>query len=203
MIRRSPPDALRLRQFAKLEYGDPRGFLIQLRKFEIELSASDTPQSLRNLRTNGLKGEREMRDAALFCVGISECIGSDVRFAPFENQDFDFIATWPSSDIEPVQNFCPIQLKEVAPPHLNPNSSIQEVLDGLTKYTDSIDLVLAIKLNRPEHFDPSQVEVPSGLQFGGVWIFGSISEDQSEWAIFGDFANDAAEPIGHRYLYPA
>jgi hypothetical protein len=193
---------LRLRQFAKLEYGDPRGFLIHLRKFEIELSASDTPKSLRNLRTNGLKGEREMRDAALFCVGISECIGSDVRFAPFENQDFDFIATWPSSDIEPVQNFCPIQLKEVAPPHLNPNSSVQGILNNLRKYKNSKDLAVAIKLNRPDRFDPSEVLVPSDLQVGSIWIFGSISEDQSEWAIWGDFANDVAEPVSCRYLYP-
>jgi hypothetical protein len=192
-----------LRQFAQLEYGDPRGFLRQLREFENQLAASDTPRSLRNLRTNGLKVEREMRDGALFCVGISECIGADVRFAPFENQDFDFIATWPSSDIDPVQNFCPVQLKEVAPPHLNPTSSIQGVLDGLTKYKNSRDLVVAIKLNRPEHFDPSQVRVPSDLQVGSIWIFGSISEDQSEWAIWGDFAIDATVPLGHRYLYPA
>ena len=76
-----------------------------------------------------------MRDAAIFCVGMSERIGFDVRFAPVEDQDFDFIATW--FDGEGMRNYCPVQLKEVAPPHLNAGATIRAVVDGLARYADS------------------------------------------------------------------
>ena len=82
-------DKIRARTFSSLEYGDPRGFLIELRKFEATLSDVSMPENVRRLRTNGLKQEREMRDAALLCVGISERFGLQIRFAPTEDEDFD------------------------------------------------------------------------------------------------------------------
>lgn len=75
---------VRLRQFAKLEYGNPHGFLSELRKFEYTIAATDTPLRLKTMRTNRLKREREMRDAALFCVGMSHNLGSEVLCAPVE-----------------------------------------------------------------------------------------------------------------------
>ena len=68
-------DDIRLRQFAKLTYGDPRGFLATLRNLDEVVSASSTPEPIKTLRTQGLKPEREMRDAAIFSVGISERTG--------------------------------------------------------------------------------------------------------------------------------
>ena len=68
-------EKVRLRQFAKLAYGDPRGFLAALRRLEWAVAVSPTPERIKTLRTQGLKPKREMRDAAIFCVGISERIG--------------------------------------------------------------------------------------------------------------------------------
>jgi hypothetical protein len=192
---------IRLNRFAQLQYGDPRGFLVKLRKLEIEVSGTSLPEPIRTLRTQKLKPEREKRDAAIFCVGISERIGCEVRFAPIEDQDFDFVATW--LDANAKWHFCPVQLKEVVPPHLNPGAPIQAALDGLSRYADSADLTVVIKLNRPARFDPAALNLPANLKIGRLWIFGSLSEDQSEWALWGDFLDKTGTPLGTRFSYPS
>ena len=191
---------VRLRQFAKLAYGDPRGFLAALRRLEWAVAPSPTPERIKTLRPQGLKPEREMRDAAIFCVGMSERIGFDVRFAPVEDQDFDFIATW--LDGGRMRNYCPVQLKEVAPPHLNADATIQAVVDGLARYADSADLTVAIKINRPGRFDPAELKLPANLRIGGLWIFAGLSADQSEFGLWGDFLSKTDAPLGTRFSYP-
>ncbi len=188
---------VRLRQFAKLAYGDPRGFLAALRRLEWEVAASPTPERIKTLRTQELKPDREMRDAAIFCVGMSERIGFDVRFAPVEDQDFDFIATW--FDREGMRNYCPVQLKEVAPPHLNAGATIQAVVDGLARYADSADVTVAIKINRPARFGPAELKLPANLRIGGLWIFAALSADQSEFGLWGDFLSKTDAPLGTRF----
>jgi hypothetical protein len=125
---------IRLRQFENLQYGDPRGYLIALRKVEWAVAAAPTLERIRVLRTQGLKPEREMRAAAIFCVGMSERIGHDIRFAPFEDQDFDFVTTWING--EGARCFCPVQLKEAPPHKLNASATVQLVVDDLTHYAD-------------------------------------------------------------------
>lgn len=191
---------VRLHQFDKLKYGDPQGFLIELRKLETAVSGSQTPERIRTLRTQKLKRAREMRDAAIFCVGVSKRFGLDVRFAPFEDQDFDIVATWVDGDA--MTHYCPVQLKEVAPPRLNLDATIQTVVDRLTVYADSADLCLAIKLNRPVRFDPARLALPATLRIGGLWVFGSISADQSEFCLWGDFMSKTDTPVGMRFSYP-
>ena len=141
-----------------------------------------------------------MRDAAIFCVGMSERIGFDVRFAPVEDQDFDFIATW--FDGEGMRNYCPVQLKEVAPPHLNAGATIRAVVDGLARYADSADVTVAIKINRPARFDPAELQLPANLRIGALWIFAGLSADQSEFGLWGDFLSRTDAPLGTRFSYP-
>ncbi|MGQ0742178.1 MAG: hypothetical protein ACT4OG_07790 [Alphaproteobacteria bacterium] len=192
--------SVRLHQFAKLAYGDPRGFLLALRSTEREIAASPTPERIKTLRTQGLKPEREMRDAAIFCVGMSERIGLDVRFAPVENQDFDFIATWVDGDA--TRLYCPVQLKEVPPRQLNAGANIQAVVDSLIRYTDSADVTVAIKFNRACRFDPAKLKLPANLRIGALWIFGSISANQSEFGLWGDFLSKAESLLGTKFSYP-
>lgn len=189
----------RLRHFGKLKYVDPHGFLVELRKAEPNISLSDTPERIRTLRTNTLKDARERRDAALFCVGMSDVLETKVKFSPVEDQDYDFVATWLEDE---TQNFCPVQLKEVVPAHLNPNSSIEKVIGKLLKYNDSQDLQVAIKLNRIGKFDPAEIDLPAGLGIGGLWVFGACSEDQSTWALWGDFMRTGQATRGREYSYP-
>ena len=194
-------DQIRARKFGQFVYGDPRGFLIELRNVEASLGEHSMPDKVRRLRTNGLKPEREMRDAALFCVGISERFGLQIRFAPVEDEDFDFVATWLA---EETQHFCTVQLKEVAPEDLNPVSSIDDALKALSKYSNAHDLTVAIRLSRATQFDPTSICVPNNLAFGGLWVFGCVSEDQSKWAVWGDFMAAAVGPVaGTAFDYPS
>jgi hypothetical protein len=192
---------VRLRKFAGLKFGDPRGFLRALREVELAVAASPIPEKIKTLRTQKLKPEREMRDAAIFCIGISERIGVDVRFAPVEDQDFDFIATW--SDSEGTRKYCPVQLKEVVPAHLNTNATIQDVVEKLVHYADSADVTVAIKLNRAGQFDPAKLKIPANLRIGGLWIFAGLSADQSEFGLWGDFLSTTDSPHGTRFSYPS
>ncbi|MEQ1489182.1 MAG: hypothetical protein ABL932_01400 [Terricaulis sp.] len=190
---------VRLRQFAKLDYGNPHRFLRELRKFEYTVAASDTALRLKTLRTNGLKREREMRDAALFCVGMSHNLGTEVLFAPVEDQDYDFVATWRT---DATQHFCPVQLKEVVPTHLNPTASIQDVIGMLSHYGDSTDVSVAIKFNQIGRFERAGVNPPNRLQIGGLWVFGAVTEDQSMWALWGDFMQTGPSTLGICYPCP-
>ena len=191
---------VRLRQFAKLAYGDPRDFLAALRNFEWTVAVSPTPERIKTLRTQKLKPAREMRDAAIFCVGISERIGFDVRFAPVDDQDFDFITTWLDGD--GARNYCPVQLKEVAPQHLSASATIQAVVDGLARYADSVDVTVAIKINRSVRFDPAKLKAPANLRIGGLWIYTALSADQSEFGLWGDFLSKTDAPLWTRFSYP-
>lgn len=63
-----------LRAAEKLEFRDPGHILVKLRKIEHVLATSETPDKVKNLRTNKLKELREIREAALFCYGMSQRI---------------------------------------------------------------------------------------------------------------------------------
>jgi hypothetical protein len=192
---------VRLREFAGLRFGDPRGFLRALREVELLVATSSTPEKIKKLRTQQLKPEREKRDAAIFCVGMSERVGVDVWFAPVEDQDFDFVATWLDSD--GTRRYCPVQLKEVVPAHLNTNATIQAVVEKLVHYADSADVTVAIKLNRAGQFDPTELKIPASLRIGGLWIFAGLSADQSEFGLWGDFLSATDTPRGTRFSYPS
>jgi hypothetical protein len=188
-------DQARLREVSRLEFRLPAPFLTQLRQIELHLVESELPRPVRELRTNSLKTWREAREAALFCHGLGQRLDTTVLFAREEARDHDFIA---ASVISGVRHVVPVQLKEVVPADLNPSASMQRVLDSLAKYTDSADLTVAIYLNQCGRFDPANVRV-NPLSIGSLWIFGAISEDLSEWAIWGDFLQ---RPFGTRFAYP-
>ncbi|WP_156969995.1 hypothetical protein [Arenimonas malthae] len=180
----------------KLEFNDPKPFLANLRRFEQSVAVSDTPDRIKNLRTNGLKSWREARDAALFCYGMSQRIGQTVYFAPAESQDYDFVASW---IVGHEQHLTPVQLKEVVPKHLNPNASLEGVLASLAKYVDSSELTVAVKLNQQGRFQPGEL-VPPQLNISALWVFAATTPDQSEWTLWGNFLE---QPESTAFRYPA
>ena len=189
-------DSISLRIFSKLEYRDPRPFLVCLRQFELEMSASDTPDLIRHLRTNPLKPERELREAAIFCYLVGQRMGVTVGLAPGEDQDFDFIAAWSTQD---QSQFSPVQLKELPPDDTAPDATLQDILSGLgRKYPSSQELVVAIHLNRAITFDLTTLVVPP-LPIAELWVFGATAADQNSWALWGDLLHS---PSVSYYAYP-
>ena len=77
--------------FATAKFGDPEPFLRQLRLVQIAVVNSALPSKIADLRTNTLKCERELRDAALFTYGMGKRLGQGLRLAPVEHADFDFL----------------------------------------------------------------------------------------------------------------
>jgi hypothetical protein len=189
-------NSIRLRSFSQLEYRDPAEFLRRLSKIELRVADSDLSDRAKTLRTNRLKEWRELREAALFCVGVSERIGHKVYLGRGESEDYDFVVSWRVDD---QQHFAPVQLKEVVSNAINPSASLNEIIVSLEKYAKSEDLVVAVHLNRVGRFDVNDVHVPQ-LSIGGIWIFGAIAEDQSRWGLWGDFMG---EPEGTWFEYPA
>lgn len=86
------------RALQNLEYRDPRPFLVRLWQLEPRVAASSMPKKVKNLRTNSLKWERELREGALFCYGMSQRIGQTVFLSPHESQDYDFVTSWAVGD---------------------------------------------------------------------------------------------------------
>lgn len=177
------------------EFRDPRQFLVEIRKLESWIVASELSHKAKSLRTNSLKEWREIREAAIFCYGMGQRIGQPVFLSRGESQDYDFIASWTLGE---VQNFAPVQLKEVVPEDVNATASIEKVICSLTKYVDSKDLTVAIHLNQRVRFDARELVVPP-LPIAALWVFGSISPDQSEWGLWGNFLEKSE---GSRFIYP-
>ena len=168
---------------------------MRLREIEFAVAQSDMPPKVRRLRTNKLKRSREMRDAALFCYGMGQRMRTTVFLAESETQDYDFVASW---IVEGVQNIAPVQLKEAVPNDLNPSASVQMTIDSLSKYADSGDLTVVIRLNQRRLFDPDKLIIPT-LQIASLWTFGAVSADASEWILWGNFLEECQ---GTRFVYP-
>jgi hypothetical protein len=159
--------------------------LVDLRRVELSLPANLGPE-IRHLRTNDLREIRELRMASLFCYGMSQVTGLPIGVAHAEAEDHDAVASWIKDD---TQAFAPRQLKEVVPEELNPTATVQGVIDGLLKYVDSRELTVAIYFNRVTRFTPAELVIPP-LKVAALWIFGAISDDQSRWAIWGNFLDE-------------
>lgn len=189
-------DRTELNQAKTLAYRDPAGVLRELRAIEVQVADLDISPKIKHLRTNELKKVRELRQAALFCYGMSCRIRQEVRFCPAESSDYDFIATWGSDGF---RYFAPVQLKELVPEALNSRATVQQLVDGLSKYTSSSNLTAAIFLNRNGTFSPSQLIIPA-LSIAGLWFVSAISPDQSRWRLSGNFLE---APSDTDFAYPA
>jgi len=176
-------DRIELNRLSKLRFVDPRLVLPPLEQLRGVIAAqTDIDPNVRNLRTHELKRMRELWAACIFACGISEFLQANVFVADDETSDYDFVCGWAAGD---TSNFCPVQLKEIVPTELNLKSNLQAVIDGIAERKSYKGRSIAIKLTRECLFDPDQLDL-SGLDIESLWVFGAISPDQKEWAIWGD-----------------
>lgn len=174
----------RIRTFSKLTYYDPRHVLVELRCQSREIAhRTDVCDAVKQMRTPDLRWLRELRDACVFGYGWSQVDRRPLRVARAEAQDYDAVVRWEDGD---DISFAPLQIKEVVPAPLNRKASLQAIVDSLTKYTDSADLTVAIRLNRDTPFNPDELAIPT-LKIGGLWVFGALDREQTRWAIWGNF----------------
>ena len=174
----------RARSFDKLTYHDPRQVLLAYREIEEKIALSDLPRSVKELRTQELKLSREIRSAAIFFYGISLRMQQHFAFTAHEAQDHDFVMRWPSDD---HMHYAPVQLKEVPPAHLNPNATVQGIVDKLrAKYVDARDLAVIIHVNQNGEFDPRTLQT-EGLGLASLWMFHACAPHSAEWTLWGNF----------------
>lgn len=190
----APPDQIALNAASKLEYHDPADVLRNFRSVEKCIAASNAPDTVKHLRTNGLKRWRECREAALFCHGMSQRTKQTIYFSLDEAADYDFIARWITADTE---HFFPVQLKELVPDSLDRHAKIDDLLAHLTKYR-SESLTIAIHLNRVGKFEPDKLRIPD-LHVGALWFFWATEPGGSTWRLFGDVLGT---PTPSPFLYP-
>jgi len=188
-------DLIQMREWDRLKYYDPSIVLADLGKLDHLTAESSLPKNVKTLRRNNLKEYREGRDAALFCLGMSKVQGTTVFFARFEAQDYDFVTLWQDGS-ETI--YTPVQLKEVVPESLNPNSNVNSTLAKLTKYSGFNRTVVALRVNRNIHLEFNSIQVPT-MRLGGIWLYGAAARDQQKWFIYGDLLN---EPHLWEYEYP-
>jgi hypothetical protein len=192
-------DDILTREWSKLTYFDPRTTLPRMRKAEelIARHGSHLPQRMRELRTNKTKRFRELRDAAIFCYGISTCVVKvPVYYANYESQDFDVMTRFLKDELD---NYAPLQLKELPPEELNPVATIQGIYQSLAARPSLQRTVVAIKLNQREEVI-ERLPRPK-FRVGGLWFFGKTAYGVNSWCLFGD-CMDSSPTVMH-FEYPA
>lgn len=121
-------------------------------------------------------------DAAVFAHGIREMLPDrDVCIAEFEAQDHDFVLRFGPAE---KPGYCPLQLKVLVPTGVNPTLTIESLLSGLAKYASASDLVVAIKVDRPD-IDPRALTMPV-LGVAELWFFGPCPRSADGWYLYGD-----------------
>ena len=180
-------DNIQINQWRRLEYHDPERVLRHLDDIQIAIADSPIDDKVKNLRTNTLKAHKEGREAALFCHGLGKSVlNRKVYFSLHEKDDYDFIACWQD---QAALVFTPVQLKEVVPLQINPETTLMDEIAKLAKYADSQNLVVAVYLNRTGRLNVKEIIVPD-LNIAELWFFGAVSEDRSRWFLMGDLLGE-------------
>src|SRR5262249_28037092 len=182
-------DSLRVREFSRFDYKSPRAWLQNLREIERIVACSPLPYEVRSLRTHRLRYWNETRQAALFAYGMSQRMPDfEFDFACAEAADYDAVVRWRRDD---EQFFTPIQLKENVPEDLNAKSALEAVLEGLNRYSSSIDLVVVVYLNRRFRLRMLPIYCPP-LKVAGVYLIGGIAPNKQRWLLVGDLLEQYA-----------
>lgn len=183
-----PKTARAPREWLKLSYQDPAHILAALRNLAIKVSGTATSDKVGNLRTHALKTVREGRQAALFCYGLSQRLGRQVKFALQKPED-DAADAIGLIDVDGQAMLLPIQLKELPPAHLNPRIALQDILTKLgSKRSGAKETIVAIHVNRTVRVVISGLSIPAGI--AELWLFGATDETQDRWFLIGDLLKD-------------
>lgn len=174
---------VRLREWMKLAYYDPVPLLISLREFQLSGALDGVPYEIAALRTRELKPYLEMRQCAMFAYLMGRVTQTLVSVAYEEASDYDAVMHHRVGD---EVRFVPVQMKELPPDFLPSTKGLQDLVNSLKrKYPTSPDLTVAIHLNRSTTFRLQDLDL-SGLNLGGLWLFGGCDDTAISWRVIGN-----------------
>jgi hypothetical protein len=180
--------SVRIREFQKYDYKDPRDWLVAMKEIESIVIKSNLSYPARSLRTNKLREWNDRRIAALFAFGMSQRMpGFWLDFAGVARSDYDAVVRH-HNDEECI--FTPIQIKEFVSEQLNKDTTVEELLDSLTKYSNSPDLVVVFFLNRRMKIRLHPISSDQ-VRLGGLYFLGAASPDGMRWNLMGDLLHSA------------
>ncbi len=186
-------DQIRLREWSRLAFLDPEELIRKFNALDRFVSDSSISNREKALRTNELKTIRETRQAALFALGLRKWArNTSVEIAVIEDSDYDAVFRRRDDD---RMSYTPVQLKEVVPDRWNKTASIDSILNKLVALQSSRELVVGIHHTRATNDGKLEFLVPKGLNLAGLFVFGSVSNDRSEWMITGDLTQDAVSIV--------
>lgn len=189
---------LRLREWQRLDFYDPKPVLIQLRQMETSGVVDGLPAKVKHLRTRELKPYLERRQCAIFAYLMGKVTGTLIAVAYSEQSDYDAVMRWRLGD---EVRYSPVQMKELPPDMGAGTKDLQQQIDRLkVRYPRSGDLTVAIHLNRNMRVLVSELDL-SGLNLGGLWLFGAEDDGANRWRVVGDLLSPNASTEVFDYPY--
>ena len=180
-----------------MEWVDPRQLLVILRWLELNLPP-DIDERVRRLRTNPLKEWQEARFAALFAYGMSSAVLQlPTLFSKTEKADFDAVMKWQKNGED---HYFPLQIKELPPDDINPDVTLDDILDKLGKYSGEDNLTVVVCLNRRTRINFKPWDRESKPRIRELWYLGCTDIYQSKWFLYGNVL--AKHPRRFDFEYP-
>lgn len=185
------------REWEQQQFLDPRAVLIKFDQVDRQFAhRDDMPEEVRSLRVRSLRPANYLRQAALFAYGMSHTQKKNIEFALLEDRDIDCITRWVDGD---TVHYCPVQLKELVPEHVNATAQLESELAKLEKYADAREVVVAMYVNRRVHLD-FPITAPTNLRISELWLYGALSPDLRKWMLYGNLLGQAQR---YEYEYPS
>jgi hypothetical protein len=193
-------DRITARKWRSLEYRNPRADLVNLGRAAAELERRGIPMTHDDLRKRELKDHLECKQAALFAYFVSHAIlEAPIAYAMIEDEDYDCVLWWKEGgQKEGKSRYARVQLKEIVPPHINPNATIESELAKLGKYPTSKQTLVAVHVNQEGLQSWSAIEKPP-TSVAEIWLYAALAADQSRWFLYGDLLN---APRGFEIPWP-
>jgi hypothetical protein len=189
-------DRITGRKWRALPWRDPRADLVNLGRAQAELVRRGISVTHDDLRQHALKPFLENKQAALFAHFVGEAVlKAPIAYAMIEEEDFDCVL-WCKADGR--SRYARVQLKEVVPPHLNPNATIESELATLSKYPTSAQTIVAVHVNQEGPLVFSSIAKPA-TSVVEIWLYSALAADQSRWFLYGNLLD---RPQGFEIPWP-
>jgi hypothetical protein len=189
-------DRITGRKWRSLEWRDPRTDLVSLGRTAAELEQRGITVTNDDLRQRALKAHLERKQGALFAHFVSYAIlKAPIAYAMVEDEDYDCVLWW---KVDGKSHYARVQLKEIVPPHINPNATIEFELAKLGKYPTSEQTIVAVHVNQEGLLVWSAIAKPT-TSVAEIWLYSSLEPDQSRWFLYGDLLN---RPQGFEIPWP-